>query len=113
MPDIEELMSPWPIEFEEALKRNDVKLPSADVELSLQDYVKLLCVLLDVPVYTTNHQNMSAAEREKEMLGGLKAKAAAKKSTSHIESLHVLFTLYSDFKNNQHFARLGNGEAVN
>eukprot|EP00472_Partenskyella_glossopodia_P002754 CAMPEP_0197517416 /NCGR_PEP_ID=MMETSP1318-20131121/2423_1 /TAXON_ID=552666 /ORGANISM="Partenskyella glossopodia, Strain RCC365" /LENGTH=322 /DNA_ID=CAMNT_0043066947 /DNA_START=182 /DNA_END=1150 /DNA_ORIENTATION=+ len=72
MPDIEQLMQVWPSEFEDLLKA--VPLPPADIDLSTEQYARIVCSILDVPVY----DNLT-------------------------ESLHVLFTLYSVFKNNQHF----------
>lgn len=72
MPDIERLMQVWPSQFEEMLKT--VTLPGHEIELDVKDYARVVCALLDIPVYD--------------------------KIT---ESLHVLFTLYSEFKNNSHF----------
>lgn len=80
MPDIESLMQEWPPEFEELLGK--VKLPEPSMDLSLEEYVRVICSMLDIPVYT----NM-------------------------VESLHVLFTLYSEFKNNQHFNNQHSGHA--
>jgi intraflagellar transport protein 46 len=91
MPDIENLMDQWPDEFEAFLEAAQASvppgtrggpaaavLPSPDLDLSLAEYVKVLCSLLDIPVYD-----------------------------NPIESLHVMFTLFQDFKNNPHFqARL-------
>ncbi|XP_038065243.1 intraflagellar transport protein 46 homolog isoform X2 [Patiria miniata] len=75
MPDIESLMQEWPPEFEELLKR--VGLPTADVACDLDQYVDMVCAILDIPVYQ-----------------------------SRVQALHVLFTLYSEFKNSQHFKNL-------
>jgi hypothetical protein len=50
-----------------------VALPNVDLNLSLEDYVRMLCVILDIPVY----------------------------DGSIVESLHVFFTLYLEFKSNQ------------
>lgn len=72
MPDIEALMQVWPPEFEELLKT--CPLPSADLDMDLAQFTRVVCAILDIPVYD--------------------------KMT---ESLHVLFTLYSEFKNNAHF----------
>ena len=72
MPDIETLMQIWPAPVEELLEQNP--LPDADTELDLRAYIRMVCAMLDIPVY-----------------GSL------------TESLHVLFTLYSDFKANVHF----------
>ena len=51
-----------------------VKLPPPAIDLDVRDYARVLCALLDIPVHT----NVT-------------------------ESLHVLFTLYSEFSTNQHF----------
>ena len=72
MPDIEALMQIWPAPIEELLESNP--LPDADINLDLASYVRVVCGMLDIPVY-----------------GSL------------TEALHVLFTLYSDFKANVHF----------
>ena len=79
MPDIEQLMDVWPEEFEEAL--NKMALPHVDLDMSLEEYAKIICALVDIPVYD----------------GAL------------VESLHVLFTLYLEFKHNQHFMAVQNG----
>lgn len=72
MPELEQLMEPWPEEFEETLK--SVPLPSAEMDLSFEDYAKVICSLLEIPV----HGNI-------------------------IESLHHLFSLYAQFEGNQYF----------
>jgi intraflagellar transport protein 46 len=72
MPDIETLMQVWPSELEELFK--EVPLPQAELDMELADYVRVVCAILDIPVYD--------------------------KLT---ESLHVLFTLYTEFKSNSHF----------
>jgi len=75
MPDIETLMQEWSPEIEEMLKTTN--LPSADLDCDLNEYIDIICSMLDIPVYT-----------------------------NRIQSLHVLFTLYSEFKNSQHFNQL-------
>lgn len=55
-----------------------IPLPEADIDLSTREYASVLCALLDVPVYK-----------------------------SMVQSLHVLFTLFAEFKANQHFQNLG------
>merc|ERR1719217_728848 len=78
MPDIEQLMQVWPAEFEEFLQTNP--LPElSELELELPDYIKLIASILDVPVYN-----------------------------QITETLHVIFTLYSEFKSNQHFSKTEN-----
>lgn len=78
MPDIEQLMQVWPAEFEEFLQTNP--LPElSELELELPEYIKLIASILDVPVYS-----------------------------QITETLHVIFTLYSEFKSNQHFSKTEN-----
>jgi intraflagellar transport protein 46 len=82
MPDIERLMQVWPDEFENALQKG-MKLPPPQIDLSIRDYARVLCAILDIPV----HQ-------------------------SAIESLHVMFTLYSEFAGNQHFMNMAAGPTL-
>eukprot|EP00741_Cyanophora_paradoxa_P016357 tig00020912_g15793.t1 len=78
MPDIEQLMQVFPDEFERLLQTT--KLPSGDLDVDLKQYVRIICAILDIPVY----QNV-------------------------VESLHLLFSLYSDFKDNAHFGGAAQG----
>ena len=78
MPDIDALMQEWPEKFEQML--NEVSLPPVDCELSLEDTARVMCAIMDVPVYDNNY----------------------------VESLHVLFTLYMEFKENVHFNAMAN-----
>ncbi|CAI9728988.1 transport 46 homolog isoform X2 [Octopus vulgaris] len=80
MPQIDSLMQEWPSELEELLK--EVSLPSASMDTSLADYIRAICCILDIPVYQTSHNN------------------------DMIQALHVLFTLYNEFQNSQHFQTL-------
>jgi len=72
MPEIETLMQEWPTEFEELL--STVRLPTADLNCTLKEYVHIVCSITDIPIHK-----------------------------SRVESLHLLFTLFSEFKNSQHF----------
>lgn len=81
MPDIESLMQVWPEEIEQCLQ--ELQLPGVDMDMSLEEYVKLVCTVMDIPVYA----NLN-------------------------ESLHVLFTLYSEFNSNQHFMNIGGAAGV-
>ncbi|XP_003229018.2 intraflagellar transport protein 46 homolog isoform X3 [Anolis carolinensis] len=58
-----------------------VSLPTADIDASLAEYTDMVCAVLDIPVYK-----------------------------SRIQSLHTLFSLYSEFKNSQHFKALAEGK---
>ena len=60
---------------------NNLSLPNQDIDMTLTQYAKLACTLLDIPVHNTkNDKNI-------------------------IESLHVFFTLYSVFKENVYFQK--------
>lgn len=52
----------------------EVSLPSPELNVDLNTYVDILCALLDIPVYK-----------------------------SRIQSIHVLFSLFSEFKNSEVF----------
>jgi intraflagellar transport protein 46 len=77
MPDIDNLMQEWPQEMEQALK--DIPFPGPDIDMHPADYARLVCSMVDIPSH----------------------KLANNKSV--IESLHILFTLFSEFRSNQHF----------
>jgi len=79
MPDIESLMQEWAPEMEDAF--GQLALPGSDIDLPLGEYAKVICGLMDIPVY----------------------KLGNKKSI--IEALHLLFSLYAEFKENPHFGR--------
>jgi intraflagellar transport protein 46 len=74
MPEMDQLMEVWPEEFESFLAQNGNALPSPDLDMSLGEYAKTLCSLLDIPTYD-----------------------------NPIESLHQMFTLFIEFRNNPHF----------
>ncbi|XP_072314939.1 intraflagellar transport protein 46 homolog [Eucyclogobius newberryi] len=74
MPDVDALLQEWPPELEELLGR--VRLPTADLDLSLDRYVDLVCPLLDIPVHG---------------------------EATRVQALHQLFTVYLEFRDSQHF----------
>jgi len=78
MPDFDDhLMIEMLPELEDALK--NISFPGGEIDMHSSDYARLVLTMLDIPVH----------------------KLANKKSL--IESLHVLFTLFSTFRSNQHF----------
>lgn len=79
MPDIESLMQVWPDDVEEMLQ-GGLKLPGGQMEMTLEEYAKTICAILDIPVHASKDE-----------------------SSGLLQSLHLLFTLWSEFKNNQHF----------
>ena len=82
VPTLDTLMQAWPPELEAAL--SSVELPTAMLDMELGQYCTTLCALLDIPVHE----------------GKL------------VESMHQLFTLFSEFKANQHFAQYGGEEEI-
>lgn len=70
-------MQEWPQELEQALK--DIPFPGPEIDMHPADYARLVCSMVDIPSH----------------------KLANNKSV--IESLHILFTLFSEFRSNQHF----------
>ena len=82
MPDFDEhLMIEMNPELEQALK--EITFPGAEIDMHSADYARVVLTMLDIPVH----------------------KLANNKSL--IESLHVLFTLFSTFRQNQHFQQKG------
>jgi len=79
MPDIEQLMQEWPSEMESVLEQ--VPFPNGDLKISLEEYVRIICGMLDIPVHKLSN------------------------SKSLVEALHVVFTLYLEFKQNPHFQK--------
>lgn len=77
MPDIDSLMEEWPASVEEAL--NSAGFPPSSLQCSLVEYAGLVCALLDVPV-------------------------AGASLPDTVQSLHLLFSLYSAVKNSQLYA---------
>lgn len=82
MPEFDTLMEEWPQEMEHALQENP--FPTPDIDMHVADYARLICAMTDIPIH----------------------KSANNKSV--IESLHVLFTLFVEFRNNQHFKQFQN-----
>ena len=60
-----------------------VSLPTAEIDCTLAEYIDMICAILDIPVYK-----------------------------SRIQNLHLLFSLYSEFKNSQHFKALAEGKTA-
>ncbi|KAM3727868.1 Intraflagellar transport protein [Dirofilaria immitis] len=72
----------WPSDVENLLKIE--QLPSASLDVSLEEYVDICLALFDIPV-----------------------------QKSRIQSLHVLFTLFAEFRNSQHFRNLAKNNFMN
>lgn len=74
MPDYDTLMEEWKPEMESAFKQ--IEFPGPEIDMHVSDYARLILGLCDIPVHKL--QNNRAV----------------------IEALHVLFTLFSEFKSN-------------
>lgn len=79
MPDFDNLMDEWPPAIEAVLR--EIEFPGPEIDLSVEDYAKTVATMLDIPIHKTPSNK------------GI------------IEAMHVMFTLYSDFKENQHFQK--------
>ena len=78
MPDFDEhLMIEMNPELEQALK--EMTFPGSEIDMHSSDYARIVLTMLDIPVHKLSNNK------------------------SLIESLHVLFTLFSEFRQNQHF----------
>lgn len=86
MPDIESLMQIWPEKIEQGL--NEVKLPDENINLTTENYSKIVCNLLDIPIHKVNSNK------------------------ALIEALHVLFSLYSVVKENVGYKNISKAENV-
>mmetsp|Transcript_14085 Transcript_14085/g.23925 ORF Transcript_14085/g.23925 Transcript_14085/m.23925 type:complete len:80 (+) Transcript_14085:880-1119(+) len=77
MPDFDMLMSELNPEMEQILK--DLRFPGSHIDMHPSDYSRVVLAMLDIPVHKLSNNK------------------------SLIESLHVFFTLFSEFRQNQHF----------
>ena len=77
MPDFDALMQEWPPALEQTLQ--ETEFPNASIDMHVLDYARLICSICDIPVHQT------------------------KGNKGVIEALHLLFSVFIEFKNNQHF----------
>ena len=76
MPAIDSLMQTWNCEFEQNLSKLQLEDPRIPIPLNLM--VQMICNICDIPLTKDKNKN-------------------------YIESLHVLFSLYASFQQNDHF----------
>lgn len=79
MPDPDLLLEEWPPEMERAIE--SIPFPGPEIAMSTDEYARTMLAFLGIPV----HKN-----------AGNKA---------IVEALHVMFSLYSDFRDNIHFKK--------
>lgn len=65
-------MSEMQPEVEQALK--NIKFPGPEIDMHTSDYARIICTMLDIPVHKLANNR------------------------SLVESLHVLFTLFNEFR---------------
>ncbi|EDQ90903.1 uncharacterized protein MONBRDRAFT_36433 [Monosiga brevicollis MX1] len=72
-------------EWPEGVERvlDNVQLPSADLNVDIKEYADIVCTMFDIPT-----------------------------QKSRIQALHLLFTLFAEFRNSQHFANPEDEEAA-
>jgi intraflagellar transport protein 46 len=78
MPNLEDLIQIWPEDMEGVL--SSLPLPAADMDMSLEEYTKVICAMFDIPV-----------------------------KGNIVKSVHVLFSLFQMFKDIGHFAGASRG----
>lgn len=83
MPDFDKLMEEWSPGMERALQENH--FPGPDIAMSTTDYARVMMAMLGIPV----HKNDKAV----------------------IEGLHLMFSLYQEFRDNEHFKQMQNQNA--
>lgn len=86
MPELESLMQIWHEKMEATL--NEIKLPDEKINMSTENYAKIVCNLLDIPIHKINNNK------------------------ALIEALHVLFSLYSVVKENIGYKNIQKAENV-
>jgi intraflagellar transport protein 46 len=79
MPDVESLMQVWPERIENLFK--EFGFPDCSINMPTDAYAKIICNMLDVPLHKLHEER------------------------SLIEALHLVFSVYDEFKENQHFPR--------
>jgi hypothetical protein len=105
MPNLEVLMNEWanPLGYESKSHEdtdeiwrqyrkkclNDIT-SLAECDLDLKDFVKIACLLVDIPVYANDEGSPTKSGNNRHM----------------IESLHVFFSLFHEFKASGHFGKL-------
>lgn len=78
MPDIDQLMQPWDSSFDKIMQNGPLKDSSIPIKTELLS--QIACNIFDIPVHKEDPNKKSM-----------------------IESLHVLFSLYASFNQNDHF----------
>ena len=51
MPNVQELLLAWPKDINEELRNGTLEIPHSSIDLSVEEYAKMMCMLLGIPVY--------------------------------------------------------------
>ncbi|KAF4676462.1 hypothetical protein FOL47_006100 [Perkinsus chesapeaki] len=85
MPSLDRLMQAWPPEMlDHFTSSTALPDPHPDLDVDLVTYIRMICAMLDIPIYDDSPRSI-------------------------IEALHVLFSLYLEFATNPHFAASSGG----
>ncbi|KAJ3343951.1 Intraflagellar transport protein 46 [Gonapodya sp. JEL0774] len=106
VPDVEEVMQAWDEQVEGVVA--EVQLPPATIDLPLPLYAALTSILLDIPVPAATLSSLIAsASAPITQVSNVDPRFG--QSSSLVESLHLIFSAYSEFRNSQHFGTVGEG----
>lgn len=110
-PSIEVFMEPWDSEFLNELSSGDsfsskeinpqVLVPNPQINLSLAEYAKVVCTLLDIPVYDgDDHEFVDDDNIDSYILEQDEHSSTPRKKGSIIESVHFMMNLYMACRDN-------------
>ena len=51
MPSVQELKQPWPADVANELRNGTLELPTADIDLNVEEYARMMSMLLGIPVH--------------------------------------------------------------
>ncbi|KAL7541092.1 hypothetical protein ACHAWF_006854, partial [Thalassiosira exigua] len=51
MPTMQELVQAWPEEMDTEVRNGSVELPGAEIDLTVEEYARMTCALLGIPIY--------------------------------------------------------------
>lgn len=109
MPDIDSLMQAWPGSFEDLL--SSVELPTADLDVPLKEFVQICCCECGiagvsstlVPGLAVPLAHPIVRPPSLPPVPPLAAILDIPVYKSHVQALHLLCSLYVEFKESQHF----------
>mmetsp|Transcript_25444 Transcript_25444/g.39950 ORF Transcript_25444/g.39950 Transcript_25444/m.39950 type:complete len:238 (+) Transcript_25444:84-797(+) len=79
LPNVQDLVQPWPREMQEVLNSGDAFLPPADIDMSLKEYARTMCSLFGIVDIITG----------------------SGKQQRLVYSIHTLMSLYTEYKDRE------------